>query len=161
VAHEALVRHWERLRGWLNEDREFLLWRQRTQIHVAFEWFVTPEMHTEREGAIHMKSKNGWVSGPTPLWLLVFFALTRVSHAQSGTWGSLASPGYENKPVSGELNLRRVAIVRSQTAPFRLHVEWHTAIHCSQVATTCCHMQLNYLRFPERLAISGVAGSLH
>jgi WD40 repeat protein len=31
VAHEALIRNWERLRGWLNEDREFLLWRQRLQ----------------------------------------------------------------------------------------------------------------------------------
>jgi WD40 repeat protein len=29
VAHEALIRHWDRLRAWLNEDREFLLWRQR------------------------------------------------------------------------------------------------------------------------------------
>jgi WD40 repeat protein len=35
VAHEALIRNWERLRLWLNEDREFLLWRQRTQILVA------------------------------------------------------------------------------------------------------------------------------
>ena len=34
VAHEALIRNWERLRGWLNEDREFLLWRQRTLIQV-------------------------------------------------------------------------------------------------------------------------------
>ncbi len=29
VAHEALIRNWERLRIRLNEDREFLLWRQR------------------------------------------------------------------------------------------------------------------------------------
>jgi len=29
VAHEVLIRNWERLQGWLNEDREFLLWRQR------------------------------------------------------------------------------------------------------------------------------------
>jgi WD domain, G-beta repeat len=29
VAHEVLIRNWERLRRWLNEDREFLLWRQR------------------------------------------------------------------------------------------------------------------------------------
>lgn len=29
VAHEALIRHWPRLRGWLDRDREFLLWRQR------------------------------------------------------------------------------------------------------------------------------------
>jgi hypothetical protein len=37
VAHEALIRNWERLRGWLNEDREFLLWRQRLQVQVK-EW---------------------------------------------------------------------------------------------------------------------------
>jgi Tol biopolymer transport system component len=35
VAHEALIRNWDRLRLWLNEDREFLLWRQRTHILVA------------------------------------------------------------------------------------------------------------------------------
>jgi hypothetical protein len=29
VAHEALFRSWERLRLWLDEDREFLLWQQR------------------------------------------------------------------------------------------------------------------------------------
>ena len=29
VAHEALIRGWARLRGWLDTDREFLLWRQR------------------------------------------------------------------------------------------------------------------------------------
>ena len=29
VAHEVLIRNWKRLRNWLNEDREFLLWRQR------------------------------------------------------------------------------------------------------------------------------------
>jgi len=34
VAHEALILNWERLRGWLNEDREFLLWRQRLEAQV-------------------------------------------------------------------------------------------------------------------------------
>ena len=34
VAHEALIRNWERLRGWLNEDREFLLWWQRMRVQV-------------------------------------------------------------------------------------------------------------------------------
>jgi len=29
VAHEALIREWGRLREWLDEDREFLLWGQR------------------------------------------------------------------------------------------------------------------------------------
>jgi hypothetical protein len=35
VAHEALIRNWKRLRGWLGEDREFLLWRQRMQAQVG------------------------------------------------------------------------------------------------------------------------------
>ena len=29
VAHEALISSWGTLRGWVNEDREFLLWRER------------------------------------------------------------------------------------------------------------------------------------
>ncbi len=29
IAHEALIRGWKRLQQWLDEDREFLLWRQR------------------------------------------------------------------------------------------------------------------------------------
>ena len=29
VAHEVLIRHWAQLKSWLNEDREFLLWRER------------------------------------------------------------------------------------------------------------------------------------
>ncbi len=37
VAHEALIRNWDRLRSWLDEDREFHLWRQglRYKLH---EW---------------------------------------------------------------------------------------------------------------------------
>jgi hypothetical protein len=37
VAHEALIWHWERLRGWLDQDREFLLWHQRLRGTLA-EW---------------------------------------------------------------------------------------------------------------------------
>ena len=35
------------------------------------------------------------------MWLIALFAATIASHAQLGTWGLLASPGYENKPVKG------------------------------------------------------------
>ncbi len=28
VAHEALIRHWQRLQGWVNEDRRLLTWQQ-------------------------------------------------------------------------------------------------------------------------------------
>lgn len=37
VAHEALIRHWGRLQEWLDQDREFLLWRRRLQAALA-EW---------------------------------------------------------------------------------------------------------------------------
>jgi hypothetical protein len=29
IAHEAFISHWSTLRAWVNEDREFLLWRDR------------------------------------------------------------------------------------------------------------------------------------
>ncbi len=35
VAHEALIRGWQTLQGWLNADREFLLWRQRLRTLAA------------------------------------------------------------------------------------------------------------------------------
>ena len=49
VAHEALIQNWKRLRDWLDEDREFLLWHQRLRGAVAewgrieprCRWFVT------------------------------------------------------------------------------------------------------------------------
>ena len=37
VAHEALIHNWDRLRDWMDEDREFLLWRQRLRAHLD-EW---------------------------------------------------------------------------------------------------------------------------
>jgi hypothetical protein len=35
VAHEALISNWSTLRGWVNEDREFLLWRERLGMLLA------------------------------------------------------------------------------------------------------------------------------
>ena len=42
VSHEALIRHWNRLQIWLNEDREFLLWRERFRA-LFQEWHRSPE----------------------------------------------------------------------------------------------------------------------
>ncbi|HRI39610.1 MAG TPA: WD40 repeat domain-containing protein, partial [Nitrospira sp.] len=42
VAHEDLFRGWRRLSSWLDEDREFLLWRRRFRDNVA-EWEKAPE----------------------------------------------------------------------------------------------------------------------
>ena len=35
VVHEALIREWERLQGWINDDRTFLTWRARLRITIA------------------------------------------------------------------------------------------------------------------------------
>jgi tetratricopeptide (TPR) repeat protein len=40
IAHEALVRRWPRLRQWLQEDREILVWRQRLGFIIQ-EWHQT------------------------------------------------------------------------------------------------------------------------
>ena len=37
MVHDVLIRHWERLRRWLEEDRDFLRWRQRLQA-ALIEW---------------------------------------------------------------------------------------------------------------------------
>ena len=34
VSHEALIRHWDRLKSWVDADRRFLLWQQRLRIVV-------------------------------------------------------------------------------------------------------------------------------
>jgi len=34
LAHEALIQHWKRLRDWLTEDQELLLWLQRLRINL-------------------------------------------------------------------------------------------------------------------------------
>lgn len=35
VAHEALIHNWDRLKEWVNKDREFLLWRQRLNVKIS------------------------------------------------------------------------------------------------------------------------------
>lgn len=35
VSHEALIRNWDKLRAWVDADREFLLWRERLRAHRA------------------------------------------------------------------------------------------------------------------------------
>jgi TIR domain/AAA ATPase domain len=44
VAHEALISNWSTLRAWVNEDREFLLWRMRLGALLT-EWDRAQESH--------------------------------------------------------------------------------------------------------------------
>jgi WD40 repeat protein/serine/threonine protein kinase len=47
VAHEALIREWDRLRQWLDKDREFLMWQQRLRAGLH-QW----EANEQDEGAL-------------------------------------------------------------------------------------------------------------
>ncbi len=40
VAHEALIREWERLRGWVQDDYEFSIWRGRLRVSLR-QWQAT------------------------------------------------------------------------------------------------------------------------
>jgi len=62
VAHEALIRNWTRLRGWLNEDREFLLWRQRTQIQVE-QWEQNGRDASYLLRGISLSEADRWLVG--------------------------------------------------------------------------------------------------
>ncbi|MBK9945869.1 MAG: SUMF1/EgtB/PvdO family nonheme iron enzyme [Nitrospira sp.] len=79
VSHEALIRHWDRLKGWVEADRRFLLWQQRLRIGVeqyeehhksgdlllrgfplteALEWLKNkPDSFSQRERQFIMDSK--------------------------------------------------------------------------------------------------------
>lgn len=47
VAHEAIIRSWSRLRAWLDEDRQFLLWQQRVR-----QWYQEWKENSDDEAAI-------------------------------------------------------------------------------------------------------------
>jgi TIR domain len=61
VAHEALIRKWDRLREWLNEDRKFLLWRQQLAVYRDAWPDVLPA------GAILDEAQNWWRARRTEL----------------------------------------------------------------------------------------------
>jgi formylglycine-generating enzyme required for sulfatase activity/energy-coupling factor transporter ATP-binding protein EcfA2 len=80
VSHEALIRHWNRLKGWVEADRRFLLWQQRLRIAIdqyeethksadlllrgfplteALEWLKNkPDSFSQRERQFIMASKT-------------------------------------------------------------------------------------------------------
>ena len=60
VAHEALIRKWARLREWLDEDREFLLWRRRLQIGLEV-WKHNPDDSTLLRGT-PLREAERWLN---------------------------------------------------------------------------------------------------
>lgn len=61
VAHETLFRSWDRLGRWLEEDREFLLWRKRLEAH-RLEWERTGSDPTELQTGPALEEARKWLT---------------------------------------------------------------------------------------------------
>ncbi|MGW5236077.1 SUMF1/EgtB/PvdO family nonheme iron enzyme, partial [Streptomyces nodosus] len=60
VAHEAVIRNWRRLRTWLDSDRQFLLWQQRTRRRYE-DWRAGPDdASTVLHGRL-LTEAEGWL----------------------------------------------------------------------------------------------------
>jgi len=59
IAHDALNRDWERLKSWLAEDRDFLLWRARLREGVAY-WESTGAGEVELLRGRPLEEARGW-----------------------------------------------------------------------------------------------------
>jgi WD40 repeat protein len=58
-ANDAVVRFWPRLREWIDDDRNFLLWRQ-DQWKIASDWSVVRDKHLLRRGS-ELKADEDWL----------------------------------------------------------------------------------------------------
>ncbi len=65
VSHEAVIRNWARLRAWLDEDRQFLLWRQRMR-----QWYTEWQANPDDDAAVLrgriLAEAQTWVASRTP-----------------------------------------------------------------------------------------------
>lgn len=62
VAHEALIRGWERLNGWLDEDRAFGLWRERLALARQI-WVETQRDEGALLRGAPLSEAAGWLDG--------------------------------------------------------------------------------------------------
>jgi energy-coupling factor transporter ATP-binding protein EcfA2 len=62
VSHEALIYHWERLRSWVKEDREFLLWRERFRV-IFGDWLRHNQDDNRLLPVPLLAEAQRWVSG--------------------------------------------------------------------------------------------------
>lgn len=69
VAHEALFHSWDQLRNWLDEDREFLLWRKRLQA-ARQQWLDTEQDDGALLRGIALADAENWL-GERPRELAV------------------------------------------------------------------------------------------
>jgi formylglycine-generating enzyme required for sulfatase activity len=60
VAHEALIRHWQQLRRWMDEDRTFRAWQERLRFAMA-QWQLSREEAALLRGS-QLAEAEGWLA---------------------------------------------------------------------------------------------------
>jgi len=55
VVHEAIIQNWSRLRDWINNKREFFIWRQARLMPALEKWQATREHFLDHEAAVEAK----------------------------------------------------------------------------------------------------------
>ena len=61
VIHEALIRGWNRLRDWMEEDREFRLWQERLRARMS-EWVRANCSHSELLRGVMLAESESWLA---------------------------------------------------------------------------------------------------
>jgi adenylate cyclase len=61
VVHEALIRGWNRLRNWMDEDREFRLWQERLRARMS-EWERANYSHSELLRGVMLAESESWLA---------------------------------------------------------------------------------------------------
>jgi WD40 repeat protein len=61
VAHEALISNWTRLRSWLDQDREFLLWRLRLRLAIT-DWDRAGRHQDTLLRRVSLAEAEGWLT---------------------------------------------------------------------------------------------------
>jgi formylglycine-generating enzyme required for sulfatase activity/energy-coupling factor transporter ATP-binding protein EcfA2 len=60
VSHEALIRHWSQLKGWVEADRQFLVWQQRLNV-MKKEWEETQRSADQLIRGLPLRDALEWL----------------------------------------------------------------------------------------------------
>jgi hypothetical protein len=89
-ANDAVVRFWPRLREWIDDDRDFLLWRQDLW-KIASDWSVVRDKHLLRRGS-QLKADEDWLRRRKGDLLPIEIKYIDASRSRSKMRGRFAQP---------------------------------------------------------------------
>lgn len=142
VAHEALIREWNRLKGWLNEDRGFYLWRQRFDLALdeyqrygsAAELLLQGPALKEAEGKIASSMPEPLSEKQVQFIHASIEARDRLAREQQEAEERRRQEKEElqRRESAALLEAARAATERQRVAERAKRIGWGAAVHC------CC-----------------------